>query len=587
MRATRAHLVTYRDDPADAEVISHRLMVRAGFIYKVSAGLYAYGPLMWRVLRKVQAIIRDELDKAGALEVQLPILQAEELWRSSGRWEAYQASGTMFSTTDRRDVSYGLAPTAEEVVTDYAASTVTSYKQLPVNLYQIHTKFRDEIRPRFGLLRVKEFLMKDAYSFDASAEGLDASYEAMRLAYYRIFERMGLRALGVDADPGDIGGSGSMEFMLAADTGEDDILVEPGTGYAANVEKAESRFPTAISEGEAPRPLRIEETPEVRTVAQLESFFPGLGAERMVKTVLLKAVHADREVLWAVLIRGDQEVNEVKLRNHTGGLALRMLSADEILQHTGATQGFAGPIGLPEAFSVVADGSVRGMTNLLCGCNQTDRHALDVVPGRDFAIPAFADVRRARPGEPGPREGRPLELHRGIEVGHIFKLGTKYSEAMGATFIGENGKPHPFVMGCYGIGVSRVAAAAVEQFGDERGIVWPVPLAPYEVVVVCMNVRKAPQLEEASAVYEALRERGIEVLFDDRKMGPGAKLKDAELIGFPFCIVVGRSFEQRGEVEARVRHTGEEWSGDSAAVVEEVARRVCALRDGSGYLRDS
>ncbi|TNE90757.1 MAG: proline--tRNA ligase [Deltaproteobacteria bacterium] len=580
MRASRAHIVTYRDDPADAEVISHKLMARAGYIYKVSAGLYAYSPLMWRVLKKVQNIIRDELDDTGALEVQLPILQSDDLWKRSGRWDAYQASGTMFSTTDRKEATYGLAPTAEEVVTDYAASSVNSYKQLPINLYQIHTKFRDEIRPRFGLLRVKEFLMKDAYSFDVDEAGLDASYEAMRVAYHRIFERMGLRALGVDADPGDIGGSGSMEFMLAAETGEDDILVEPGTGYAANVEKAESRLSPSPSVGEAPRALRIEDTPEIRTVAELEGFFPEIEAARMVKTVLVKAVHQDEEVLWAVLIRGDQEINEVKLKNHVGGLAVQMLTAEEIAKHTGAQQGFAGPIGLNEAFSIVGDLSVKGMVNLLCGCNQTDKHALDVVPGRDFAEPAYADLRLARPGDPGPREGRPLELYRGIEVGHIFKLGTKYSAPMGATFIGENGKPQPFVMGCYGIGVSRVAASAVEQYADDKGIVWPVPIAPFEAIVTCLNPKKEELASTSERVYEALKSRGIEVMLDDRKMGPGAKLKDAELLGFPYAVVVGRSWETEQQLEVRNRRTGESETLGLDEAIDRVVAAIEAERPG-------
>ncbi|MCO4747511.1 MAG: proline--tRNA ligase [Proteobacteria bacterium] len=580
MRATGAHIVTYRDDPADAEVISHKLMARAGYIYKVSAGLYAYSPMMWRSIKKVQNIIREELDDAGALEVQLPILQSSELWKKSGRWDAYQASGTMFSTSDRKDATYGLAPTAEEVVTDYAGSSVNSYKQLPLNLYQIHTKFRDEIRPRFGLLRVKEFLMKDAYSFDVSEEALDVSYEKMRSAYYRIFERMGLRALGVDADPGDIGGSGSMEFMLAAETGEDDILVEPGTGYAANTEKAESVLAASPSAGEDARALRIEDTPNIRTVAELQGFFPEIEASRMVKTVLVKAVHAEEEVLWAVLIRGDQEINEVKLRNHTGGLAIQMLTAAEIEENTGAKQGFAGPVGLSDAFSVVADLSVEGMVNLLCGCNETDKHALDVLPGRDFAVPTYADVRLARAGEPGPREGKPLELYRGIEVGHIFKLGTKYAAPMGATFIGDNGKPQPFVMGCYGIGVSRVAASAVEQFADDKGIVWPVPIAPFEVVVTCLNVKKAPLTETAEKVYEALKAAGIDVLLDDRKMGPGAKLKDAELLGFPYAIVVGRSWEKEGQLEARERASGEGWAGGLDEIVQSIIHKVEAGRAG-------
>ena len=552
MRASRLHIVTYRNDPADAEVISHRLMARAGYIFKVGSGLYAYSPLLWKTLGKVKAIIRDELGRTGALEVQLPILQEQRLWEESGRWDNYIASGTMFTSTDRKKTTYGLAPTAEEVVTAYARASVKSYKQLPLTLYQIHTKFRDEIRPRFGLLRVKEFLMKDAYSFDTDEEALDASYEAMRVAYHRIFARMGLESFGVDADPGDIGGSGSMEFMLAAETGEDAILIEESSGYAANVEKASSRVEPANVE-EAENAYRVEETPDIRSCAELQAFFPDVPEHKMVKTVLVKAVHADQEQLWAALIRGDQEVNEIKLRNHTGGLGLQMLTEEEIERHTGAKQGFAGPIALSDEFRIVADESVRGLRNFLCGVNETDKHALDVNWGRDVAEPEFADFRLARAGEPGPVHGDPLTLRRGIEAGHIFKLGTKYSAAMGATFMDENGRERPFVMGCYGIGVSRVAAAAVEQYSDDKGIVWPVPIAPFEAVVTSLNAKNEDTNAVANELYEALGEAGIDVLLDDRKLSPGAKLKDLELLGFPYAVVIGRSFTKEGKVEVRTR----------------------------------
>lgn len=580
MRASKLHLVTYRNDPADAEVTSHRLMARAGYIHKISAGLYVYGPLLWRSLRKISGIVRDELEAIDAQEVQLPIMQDQALWERSGRWEVYQASRTMLTTTDRKDTTYGLAPTAEEVVTDYVGATVNSYKQLPVSLFQIHTKFRDEIRPRFGLMRVKEFIMKDAYSFDVDEAGLDARYEAFREAYVRIFQRCGLEAFGVDADPGDIGGSGSMEFMVSADAGEDAILIEEGADYAANVEKAESRIGAPPSAGEDPRPMRRESTPDIKSVEQLVGFFPELTAAHMVKTVLCVAVHVDHEQPWAVLIRGDQEVNEIKLRNHTGGLTVRMMTDDEIRHHTGAEPGFAGPVGLSKAVSVVADESVRGMRNFLCGANETDVHNLDVNFGRDCPEPAYADVRLARAGEPGPRTGAPLVERRGIEVGHIFKLGTKYSAAMGCTFVDTNGKPQPFVMGCYGIGVSRVAAAAVEQRADELGICWPVPIAPFEVVVSCLNVKKADHLAAAEALYEGFRAAGIDVMLDDRKMSPGAKMKDLELMGFPFLVHIGRAWDKEGGAEVRDRHAGvkEVLAGD--AVVDEIVARVRAARSG-------
>ncbi len=463
----------------------------------------------------------------------------------------------MFTATDRKQVTYGLAPTAEEVVTAYVRQTVKSYKQLPLCLYQIHTKFRDELRPRFGLLRVKEFLMKDAYSFDVTEAGLDSSYEQMRLAYHRIFARMGLHSFGVDADPGDIGGSGSMEFMVAAETGEDAILLDETSGYAANVEKASSRVAKPVRGEDEVQPLRVEDTPNIRTCEELGNFFPDVPTSAMVKTVLFAAVHTEDEVLWAAMIRGDQEVNEIKLRNHTGGLTLRMLSPEEIEQHTGAKQGFAGPIGLSDAFEVVADKTVRGMRNLLCGINETDKHALDANIGRDFADPGYADFRLAREGEPALESGEPLRLARGIEVGHIFKLGTKYSAAMGATCMDQSGREKPFVMGCYGIGVSRVVAAAVEQKADEHGIVWPAPIAPFEVVVACLTPKKAHLLEAAEALYEELKAAGVDVLLDDRLLSPGAKMKDLELIGFPYVLLVGRSYDQDGEIEAKTRATME------------------------------
>ncbi|MBN92633.1 MAG: proline--tRNA ligase [Deltaproteobacteria bacterium] len=553
MRASRLHIVTYREDPADAEVLSHRLMARAGLIFKVSSGLYAYSPMLWKSLKKAQGIVRDELDHAGCLEIQAPILQDRQLWEQSGRWDVYEASGTMFTSTDRRGTTYGLAPTAEEVVTAYARATVKSYKQLPICLYQIHTKFRDEIRPRFGLLRVKEFLMKDAYSFDVSDKALADSYENMRLAYHRIFRRMGLEAFGVDADPGDIGGSGSMEFMLAADSGEDAILIEESSGYAANVEKATSRAAKPAGQDEAPRDMRVEDTPGVRTCDELSAFFPNVPPARMVKTVLFKAIHTDHEEFWAALIRGDQEINEVKLRNHTSGLELKMLSDDEIEAKTGAKQGFAGPIGLSDTFQIVADKTVRGMVNLLCGLNTTDQHALDVNIGRDFPEPTYADFRLAREGEPGPTDGDPLILKRGIEVGHIFQLGTKYSAAMGATFMAENGREQPLVMGCYGIGVSRVVAAAIEQNADEHGVVWPVPLAPFEVAVACLSPKDEELSQVAEDIYTQLGSQGVDVMLDDRKLSPGAKLKDLELLGFPFTVIVGRAFRDEGKVEVRNR----------------------------------
>lgn len=422
--------------------------------------------------------------------------------------------------------------------------------------------------------------MKDAYSFDVDLAGLDRSYEAMRRAYQAIFRRLGLEAFGVDADPGDIGGSGSMEFMLAADAGEDSILIEPGSDYAANVEKAQSRWEPAPGSDAEPRPMHVEDTPDVRSCEELHRFFPDVTPAQMVKTILFVAVHTDHEQLWAACIRGDQEINEVKLKNHCGGLSVRMLTDAEIETNTGAKQGFAGPLRLPERFKLVADETTRGMRNFLCGLHETDRHALDVNWGRDLPVPAFADFRLARAGEPGPRNGTPLLLRRGIEVGHIFKLGTKYSAAMGATFTDATGREQPFVMGCYGIGVSRITAAAVEQHADGKGICWPVPVAPFEVVVASLGGKSEEHRAQAEAVAARLEAAGIDVLLDDRDLSPGARLADHELLGFPFAILVGRAWKDRGELEVRVRKGSEVHSLAVDAAVEQVTAWVRSGRAG-------
>lgn len=537
MRLSTIPLATLRDDPADAEVPSHRLLARAGYIQKIGAGIYVYSPLMWRTLRKISNIIRDELDAEGAHEILMPIMQPKELWEQSGRWARYIAEGIMFHMEDKRGAEVCLGPTHEEVVTTYINKIVTSYKQLPVNVYQIQDKFRDEIRPRFGLMRGREFMMKDAYSFDIDEAGLDASYDAMDRAYRKIFERCGLAFRAVEADSGAIGGSGSQEFMVLADTGEDAILYCEESGYAANVEKATSKIE------ETPRAAETElekhATPDVRTVEQLVAFFD-MDAKLMAKTVLYDADFEDRTETVAVMMRGDLEINEVKLTGVLDALAVRLADEKTIQAATGAEVGFAGPIGLAEGTRIFADESLRGIDALLTGCCETGFHCLGVKLGRDCPMPSFHDLRLAREGEMSPDGKGPLKETRGIEVGHIFKLGTKYSTAMSATFSGENGKPTPFVMGCYGIGVSRTAASAVEQNHDDRGILWPRPIAPFEVVVAVLDVKKSEQVELAKSLYDELRGAGVDVCFDDRKMSPGAKFKDLDLLGFPLRVVVGR-----------------------------------------------
>ncbi len=547
-------LATLRDDPADAEVPSHRLLARAGYIQKIAAGIYVYSPLMWRTLRKVSNIVREELEREGANEILMPILQPKEIWEQSGRWARYLAEGLMFHMVDKRGSELCLGPTHEEVVTTYIKRIVKSYKQLPVNVYQIQDKFRDEIRPRFGLMRGREFVMKDAYSFDIDEAGLDASYLAMDRAYRRIFERCGLAFRAVEADSGAIGGSGSQEFMVLAETGEDAILYCEESGYAANVEKATSIISPTPDGGEA-KPLEKHATPGVKTVDQLVAFFK-MDAARMAKTVIYNATYADRVEAVAVMMRGDLEINEVKLCGILDALAVGLADEATILRVTGAEVGFAGPVGLDADCRLLADLTLEGATNLLTGCCESGYHCLNVNLGRDCRMPTFHDLRLARAGERSPDDRGALVETRGIEVGHIFKLGTKYSKAMDATFIAENGKPEPFVMGCYGIGVSRTAAAAVEQNHDESGIVWPRPIAPFEVVVALLDAKRQDQVDLAEAIYGELRAAGVDVCFDDRKMSPGAKFKDLDLLGFPVRVVVGRRADE-GIVEYSIRKTGD------------------------------
>ncbi|MDA1265512.1 MAG: proline--tRNA ligase [Planctomycetota bacterium] len=538
MRLTKLHVVTLRDDPADAEIPSHRLLARAGYIVKVASGLYTYGPLMWRTLKKISAIVREELDREEALEVMMPILHPKELWTSSGRWDRYVADGILFTLQDSKGGEFCLGPTHEEVITAYADQTITSYKQLPVNLYQIQDKFRDEVRPRYGLMRGREFIMMDAYSFDLDDAGLDASYAAMDRAYRAVFTRCGVDFRSVQADAGAIGGAGSEEFMVIADVGEDEILYCEESGYAANVEKAGSIPAEAPASGD-PADLEKRSTPDVKSVAQLEEFF-SMPASAMAKTVLYQATWPEAEGVVAVMMRGDLDVNEVKLVNALDCLAVVLADEATVKRVTGAEVGFAGPIGLAEGTRLLADKTLAGRTNLLTGCNETDFHCLNVNVGRDCPLPEFHDLRLARAGEQSPDGAGALKQARGIEVGHIFKLGTKYSTAMDATFIGEDGKPHPFVMGCYGIGVSRTAQAAVEQHHDDSGIVWPFSIAPFEVVVAIVDVKKEDQVAAGERAYAALKEAGIDVCLDDRKLRAGAKFKDLELLGFPVRLTAGR-----------------------------------------------
>ncbi len=571
MRWSRSFIHTLRQDPADAEVVSHRLMVRAGMISKVAAGIYNYLPLGLRSIAKLERIIREELERAGSTELLMPAIQPAELWQESGRW--YQYGPELLRIKDRHDRDFCFGPTHEEVITDIVRREVRSYRQLPVNLFQIQTKFRDEIRPRFGLMRGREFIMKDAYSFHADAADLDVAYRAMEAAYRRIFERCGLDYTTVEADTGNIGGSESHEFMVLAQTGEDAIM-SCACGYGANVEKAATGevAPAPPWPGEVPASPEPVDTPDQRAVEEVAAFLD-LHPAHFIKTMIFET---DREFV-AVLIRGDREINEVKLKNALDCTHLQLASPEKIEEVTGGPHGFSGPVGL-SGLRIVADPTVMALGVAATGANAADTHLVGVVPGRDFEPDLVADVNLAAAGDPCPRCGEPLEERRGIEVGHIFKLGTKYSVPMRCTFLDAEGNEQPCIMGCYGLGVGRTVAAAVEQNHDEKGIVWPLPLAPYEVVLVMLNADKPQVVEAAGALYERFRNAGIDVLFDDRPERPGVKFNDMDLIGFPVRVVVGQRGLASGEIELSLRRDGERRSAPLEGAVDAVRSLLEELR---------
>lgn len=547
MRASKLVPATLRQDPAEASTPSHRLLLRAGFVRQLAGGIYVYCHLGFRTLKKIEQIVREEMDRAGAIEVLLPILHPREIWEETGRWEVYQNSRTFFTSQDRKGQDLALAPTAEEAITWLVRESVTSWRQLPVNLYQIGPKFRDELRPRFGIVRCREFVMKDAYSFDLDEAGMRSSYEAMREAYQRIFTRCGLKFRMVEADSGAIGGTGSAEFMVLADTGED-YVISCDCGYGANQEKAASRF-SPNDAGVAEKPSHLESTPNTRTVEELKTLF-SMSAAQMVKTIIYRADGAP----VAVCIRGDQEINEIKLANLLKAAKVELADEATVCDITGADVGFAGPIGLTRA-PIYFDLSVEGIKNFLCGGNETDKHWLDVNLGRDVPMPEqFYDLRKAQPGDTCARCGTgTLGITKGIEAGHIFQLGTKYSVAMHATFTDPSGAEKAIFMGCYGIGVSRIMAACIEQNYDERGIVWPEALAPYQGVIIPLGTDHRDLAEE---LYRSLREKGIEVMLDDREERAGVKFNDADLIGVPVQIILGRKAGE-GIAEVKHRRTGE------------------------------
>lgn len=578
MKMSKMFLQTLREFPSDAEVISHKMLARAGFIKKLAPGVYTYQPLMWKVLKKIENIVREEMDRAGAQELLMPFVQPKELWEESGRWEVYGRE--LMRLKDRHDRDMCLGPTHEEIITSVARDTLKSYKQLPVNLYQIQSKFRDEIRPRYGLLRGREFIMKDAYSFDIDEAGLDKEYENMAQAYKRIFERCGLETKMVQSDSGAIGGSVSHEFMVITDTdaGENDVFYCNDCDYSANSNHAVSNLPEAVIDGkEFFKEAKIVDTPSTHSIEDLCEFL------KIPSTLILKTLVyiVDKKPVLA-LIRGDKTVEETKLMNAVGGIDIRIASAAEIAELMAekgfdAVPGFIGPM---KGVKIVADETVKDLKNFVVGINQTDKHLVGA-NWNDIANECepfeFVDIRLVERGEFCPQCGKPLQVTKGIEVGNIFKLGTKYSKPMNAVYTDVNGKTHPYVMGCYGIGISRTAAAAVEAHYDEHGIKWPIAIAPYHVVIVPVNIKDELQMKVANEMYECLKAAGIEVLLDDRDERAGVKFKDADLIGFPYRVTVGKTINE-GFVEFKTRETDvqEKYTPDEATskLIENIKKAV-------------
>ncbi len=551
MRYSEMIIPTLRDIPNEAEVVSHCLMLRGGYIRRLAAGVYNFLPLGWRVIRNIDQIIREEMEKAGAQEVFLPVLCPSELWQESGRWDAYGKE--LMRITDRHNRQFCLGPTHEEIITDLVRKEVHSYRQLPLNLYQIQTKFRDEIRPRFGLMRGREFMMKDGYSFDKDEQGAQISYALMFKAYNKIFARCGLKFRAVEADTGLIGGSFSHEFMVLADSGEDSIVSCTDCDFASNLEKAECPEPfrtDALGIKSMKEPMEVY-TPGKKSVEDVCNFLD-MKPQQLIKTIIF--VQKGEPVV--VLVRGDHEVNEVKLRNLLGGNEVIMAEEALINTLTGGPSGFSGPVGL-DNIKILADFSVMGMENATIGGNKADTHIINVNLNRDFKVSRFADLRFITPDDSCVKCGGTLVFNKGIEVGHVFKLGTKYSKAMRCTFLAQDGKEQFMVMGCYGIGVSRIAAAAIEQNHDADGIIWPLPIAPFQVQVLPLNMDNEDVSRIGEEIYNELREKGLEVLLDDRDESPGIKFKDADLLGIPLRVTVGIKSLKEGKLEIKWRDSKE------------------------------
>lgn len=553
MRLSQFHLATVKEVPADAEIASHRLMLRAGMIRKLASGLYTWTPLGLRVLRKVEQVVREEMNRSGAIELLMPSVQPKELWEETGRWEKF--GGQLLKIRDRKEQEFCYGPTHEEVITDFARNELKSYKQLPVNFYQIQTKFRDEIRPRFGVMRAREFLMKDAYSFHLSQDSLADTYTTMYQAYARIFSRLGLKFRAVQADTGAIGGNASHEFQVLADSGEDALVFSDGSDYAANIEKAEALAPAG--ERPAPQvPLQCVDTPHQKTIDEVSAFL-SVAPAQCVKTLLLRG----RDGLVALCLRGDHELNEVKAAKLPELAGEPVLASDEeIIAATGTRPGFIGPVGLPENIPVIVDRSAAMLADFVCGGNADGTHYTGANWERDARISRVEDLRQVVEGDPSPDGCGTLHIARGIEVGHVFQLGQKYAQALGATVLDDQGRAQVMMMGCYGIGVSRIVAAAIEQSHDEAGIIWPEAMAPWRVAVCIINPKNQPDVSQAAEMlYRKLEERGIETVLDDRGLRPGQMFADLELIGIPHRVVVSerglaagtQEYRRRGESENR------------------------------------
>jgi len=551
MRYSQYLLPTLKEVPSEAEVPSHQLMLRAGMIRKLASGIYSYLPLGLRSIRKVETIIREEMNRAGAIEVLLPFVQPAELWQESHRWEDYGSELARFKDRHNRDCCLG--PTHEEVITDIARKEIRSYRQMPLNLYQIQTKFRDEIRPRFGVMRAREFIMKDAYSFDVDEKGVDESYQKMVEAYMRIFTRCGLTFRAVEAETGLIGGTFSHEFMVLAETGEETIVSCIRCSYAANIEKAEFRRQVKTGQTRdkgSQKPVQKVLTPDKRTIEEVTQFL-NVSPQDLVKTLIFES---DKGCI-AALVRGDHEISEKKLKAVWGSENIQLASEETVEEITHAPKGFAGPLGL--SISILADLDIREMINFVTGANEKDAHLIHVNTDRDFQVSQFADIRKFTPGDRCPLCGDETRMDKGIEVGHTFKLGTKYSKAMGATFLDDQGSEKEIIMGCYGIGVGRTVAAAIEQCFDQNGIIFPMPIAPFQILILPVNIKIDFLKETAEQLYQTLLENSLEVLYDDREETPGVKFKDADLIGIPLRVTLGEKNLKKGLVEIKKRRTGE------------------------------